>query len=477
MLQTNVPASRSRQGLRRCLLRAALLAPAVVASVQAAAQVAGCRADAGPCCRSPAPSNNVMPTPPSFGVHIWPGGLTQASAIKQLIALKPRHLRFALGPNWRHQPPLQPQMTDAQLDTAVAAGFERSPLGAEIDVLRNLQARTGAMLHLVIWEPPPLPSEQEQRPSESTGRSMPSQDVPIVARFLIAALKHIAAQGLHLDAVELSNEPDGNWNISIVPEDYLALLKAVRAEGKRRAAALPKIYGPATSSLAPARRFLENPRVGRAIVDNVDVLSVHGWDNSKGRDRFLELDSLLDDLRRLQRKPELAITEYGLARPVPADSSNRMNVKKRTPNHVADTPFYGSISAGDLLGFYARGIGTIIHWEFQDQRWGKASFGLLDDDGKVRPIYRMMRSISEQLAAKKPDRVEQTGNGLFIAHQPGREVLWSVNVTDSPTDVLFDGARPVGKLPAGLQRCRGNVGEPGFTVAPWSIVSIPIERP
>jgi hypothetical protein len=449
----------------------------VIAPAHVAAQMADCQPDAQACCRLLAPSENLTPTPPSFGLHIWPAGLTRGPAVNRLVAMKPRHLRFALGPNWRRQPPLQARMNDAQLDAAVISGLEGSPLSLEIGVLQKLQVRTGAMLHLVIWEPPPLPSEQGQRRSSSTGRTMHSEDVPIAARFLVAALKHLADQDLRLDAVELSNEPDGDWNIRISPEDYLALLKAVRKEAKRRKVALPKIYGPATSSLAPARSFLRDPKVGRAILDNVDVLSVHGWDNSKGRDRFVELDALLDDLRRLGRKPALAITEFGLARPVPADSSNRMNVKKRAPDHVADTPLYGSTSVRDLLRFYARSVGTIIHWEFQDQTWGKASFGLLDETGHERPIYRAMRTISGQLASEQPKRIEQVGGSLFVARRPGHDALWSVNAADKKMDVLFDGARPVGKFAEDVRRCRSRAGEPGFTVPPWSIVTVPIERP
>jgi hypothetical protein len=138
--------------------------------------------------------------------------------------------------------------------------------------------------------------------------------------------------------------------------------------------------------LAALRNYLRDPKIGLGILDNTDVLSVHAWDNPKRRDRFLELDALFDDLRRLGRKPELAITEYGLARPEPTDSSDRMNVKMRSRDNVANTSFFGSISARDLLRFYASGVGTIIHWEFRDESWGKASFGLLDETGNERPI-------------------------------------------------------------------------------------------
>ena len=468
-----------RQTFRQHLLGVALLAPAVTAPSLTAAQTAICRADAAPCCRSPVRHTSVKPTAPSFGVHIWPATLTQAYAIERLVAMRPRHLRFALGPNWRHQPALHAEMTDLQLDASIAAAFAERNLPIEISVLQNLQQKTQAKLHLVIWEPPPLPLEAHKREPGSAGRRLQSPDVAISARFLVAVLKHIAAHGLQLDAVELSNEPDGGWNIRIEPTDYLALVKEVKKQAKRRAVLLPKIYGPATSSLAALRNYLRDPKIGQTILDNIDVLSVHGWDNPRRRDRFLELDALFEDLKRLGRRPELALTEYGLARPEPADSSDRMNVKMRTPDNVANTSFFGSLSARDLLRFYAKGVGTIIHWEFRDESWGKASFGLLDEKSNERPIYQMMRTISQHLASDWPKRIDPTTvDNLFVAYRPGRKVLWSSNPTDRAMAVVFaNGTRPVGRLATGLLPCRGKKGAVGFTAPPWSLISTLIQIP
>jgi hypothetical protein len=393
--------------------------------------------------------------------------------------MKPGHLRFALGPNWRRQPALSSDMTDAQLDAAIARGFAEKSLSREIDIVQELQQRTGAKLHLVIWEPPPLPAEMRQRRTVTAGRRLRGRDVPISARFLVAVLKNLAAQGARLDAVELSNEPDGDWNIRIGPKDYVALVKAVRKEARRRAIALPKIYGPATSSVATLRNYLRDAKVGQAIIDSVDILSVHGWDNPRRRDRFLELDALFEDLKRLRRKPALAITEYGLARPKPTDTSEHMNVKTRSPDNVANSSFFGSISARDLLRFYASGVGTIIHWEFRDESWGKASFGLVDESGKERPIYGMLRAISEYLAVERPRRIEPTTvNNLFVGSRPGRDVLWSANPGDSALDVVFgDGIRPIERMPSGFRTCLRDNGTIGLTVPPWSLVNIPIEKP
>lgn len=458
------------------LARFLLIAAAFDASAEAAAQMAACDINAAPCCgplANPSAAAQPAAAAPAFGVQIWPAGLAKTpQAMERLIALGPRHLRFALGPNWARQPAIDPAMTDAELDAFISRGFASSPLAAEIEVLRALKSRTGATLHLVIWAPPPLPSEAAAR-APGGGRTMRREDIAIAARFDVALLKHLAERGVAIDAVELSNEPDADWNIRIAPPDYLALIEAARAEAKRRGVALPQIYGPGASSVAGTRAFLAEPRTARAILDAVDTLSIHGWDNPARRDRLLEFESLLDDLRRLDRKPAIALTEYGLARPDPADASDRMNVKKRAADHVANTLPYGIQTARDMLRFYGAGVGAIIHWEFQDQNWGHSSFGLLDARGDERPIYGVLGALSHQLAARRPQSIAPAGaDDLFVFKYPEGESLWSANAQPQARTIIFTGnARP--QRPT----CRDSNGHPGLTIQPWSLTATPIERP
>jgi hypothetical protein len=442
----------------------------------AVAEAPACRADAALCCRSPARPTSVKATPPTFGVQIWPADLTNPTTIEPLVALKPRHLRFALGPNWRRRPALASEMTDAELDRAVANGLDSTHTAAEIEVLQRLRTRTGAMLHLVIWEPPPLPGDSG-RPT-ADGRRLRPPDVALAARFHVAVLKVIGERGLPVDAVELSNEPDGNWNIRIAPADYLALVRAVRAEARRRRVRLPKIYGPGGSSIAATRGYLKDAKLARDILESIDVLSTHGWDNPKRRDRFIELEALLDDLRRLHVKPEVAVTEFGLARPIPADTSDRMNVKTRAANNIANTPFFGAINSRDLLRMYAAGVGTVIQWEYRDESWGKASFGLMDDKGRARPLYRMLREIANHLADDKPRAVMPTlSDNVFVAERSDRRVIWGANSSAQSLAVVFDAdARLAMNLATDLPVCRDEHGQPGLLIPPWSVLQAPISK-
>jgi len=452
------------------LLAAGLLAALLgLAPAMAAAQDA-CRADALPCCRAGGP---VPVSRPAFGVQVWPEHLARdGDALDALRRLGPGHVRFAIGPNWRRRPPLRTEMDDAAMDVSVRAGFEARPdTAGSVALLRSLQA-AGIRLHLVIWEPPPLPGEGE--PTPGAGRRLVPANVPLAARFLVATLLDLSRRGLQPDAVELTNEPDGNWNIAMEPAEYLDLVRAVRREAGRRDLRLPKLYGPGTSTLSALRRYLEDPQGGgKPLLDAIDVLSAHAWDDPAKADRFAELAAVQNDLRALRRKPEIALTEFALARPLPEDRSDRMNVKRRVPGGISDTPLYAALSARDLLRFYALGAGTVLYWEFQDQSWGKASFGLRDVTDRPRPIYAALASVAD--AMRRTPRL-RPGTDPRITLE-GEEAAWIANPSPDPLDIVPEpgrGLRPDGTVAA---FCEVSGTRVGLRVPPWSLIRVFLVTP
>jgi hypothetical protein len=450
--------------------RAFILASIVALHVTNA--IAACGPNPVICCALSSERSAAKPQAPRFGVQVWPSGLRgQPSTVEQLLALRPRALRFSLGPNWRRQPPLREDMTDATLDAYVEAGLNTAHTDDDIRVMADIARRSQAVLHLVVWEPPPLPAEMRSGQSLEK-RALRRPDVPLMGRFLVALLERIAERGLSVGAVELANEPDGNWNIRITPSDYVALVAAVRGEARRRMVALPDIYGPGTSTLTALNAYLSEARTATAIIDSVDVLSMHSWQPDGGPDRFSELEKLGRTLANLDRKPQLAITEYGIARPVPGDRSDRNNLKKRVPETPANTALFASVSARDLLRFYARGITTAIAWEFSDQSWGHSSFGLLDRNAGERPVYGAMRTISERLTTAPKEVVGKASEGLFVTEHDDKAELWSANPTDDPLTIVFVN----GYRPRAVPACEDNMGHAGLMFPPSSFTLTSIEQ-
>lgn len=457
----------------------AILALALTAlAAPAFGQAAACRLDAIPCCDWPARPGAAQPVPPEFGTHVWPASLAQsATTVDKLLALKPKHLRFSLGPNWRRQPALRPEMSDAELDAAVAAGFETvALLNRHAAIMRDVAARAGAKLHLIIWEPPPLPGEPDfTRPNPPSWRVLRPENVALAARFHVALLKAVAGIGVPLDAVELSNEPDGSWNIRIAPADYLAMVRMVRSEAARRGLALPRIFGPGASRVVETHPFFRDKAIALGILDAVDVVSLHGWDDAAGKDRNAELDRLLARFSELGRKPEIAVTEIGVGLPDMRDKSPQMNARNRGDDNIGLSQAYGGYSTRDLLRLYDGRVGIAIQWEFQDLGWGKGSLGLLDLKGREKPVYRAMRTLAERLDSDRPQAVATSPDGrVALLRKPGRDSLIVSNPGREPLDIVFRDRRPASLPPGGrASACTGPAG-PGLRLPGESVTAIPL---
>ncbi|AMJ61178.1 hypothetical protein AXW83_13515 [Bosea sp. PAMC 26642] len=450
----------------------------VASALPASAQDAACRLDAVPCCDWPAKTVSAQPAPPAFGTQVWPATLVQSPAsVDRLLALKPHHLRFSLGPSWRRQPALRQEMSDTELDMAVAAGFATmTNADRHAAVMRDIVARSRTKLHLIIWEPPPLPGEPDfTKPKAPTWRVMKPENVSLAARFYVAHLKAIAEAGVPLDAVELSNEPDGSWAIKILPADYLALVRAVRGEAKRRGVALPRIFGPGTGRIAEAQPFFRDKAIALGILDAVDVVSLHAWDDAAGMDRSAELDKLLARFAELGRKPEIAITEFGVGRPDILDKTQRMNARNRGDDNIGLTEAYAGYSTRDLMRLYAGKVGIVIQWEFQDQSWGKGSMGLLDVKGQEKPVYRAMRTLAERLDADRPDAIETSPDGrVALLRKAGRDSLIVSNPSREPLDIMLANRKPAASKPAaGIATCAGTSGT-GLRLPAESVTAIPL---
>lgn len=455
------------------LLRAVVAGPILLALgiAPASAEEPTCSAQALRCCELPAEAMTAQ-APIRFGVHVWPSRLAQSPAsVERLLALSPGDLRFSLGPNWRRQPRLRPEMTDEELDALVAESFTATrELASHVAVMKRLAA-TGIRLHLIVWEPPSMPGEPDFNVAGARRwRVLNSSDVQLAARFQVANLRHIAALGLPLHAMELSNEPDGSWNIKIGPSDYIALVAAVRSEAARRKVALPLIYGPGASRALATRPFLAEPDKARELLRLVDVFSLHGWGDPAGTAWGEDLEALLQDLARLGPTPPIAVTEYGLTRIDPTRTEPNMTARNRVPDSVTTTPAYAGASLAAFFRVFRGRIGEVMYWEFEDQSWGRSLFGLLDVEAQPKPIYDIYRKVTQSIAELAPGGIGVAHDGrLAVLSGSGRRRAFVVNPSASPLDVVLPADRaPIGRA----NSCRAGPGEVGVQLPPGETLSI-----
>lgn len=432
------------------------------------------------CCQTLQAPAVPRPAPPKFGVHIWPNSeLLSPNHLNLLQALHPAHLRVAIGASWRHRHELGPSMTDADLDRYVESAYGADPsIQQTLHVLQTATQRTGAELSLIVWEPPPMPGES----GRDKWRVLASRNVALAARFHVANLRYLIEKGVPIGSVELSNEPDGSWNIGIAPVDYLAMVEQIRAEAARRQVNLPRVIGPGVSTAAGSLKYLAEPGMGPAIEKAVDALSLHMWDDKANRDHLAALNSFLRSLPTSKLSRDIWVSEFGLARPYLDHVEPEMNTGNRVPNSIAMTQAYAVLVARDLLRTYGEGVGTVMYWEFQDQKWGRGLLGLLSTDGTPKPVYREIQKVAEQIALINPlvIQLDTTGHAAILigAHS---QYLFAWNTQDQPVALKFLNARyRLGPANATISHfsaegsCRDKGGETLIYMQPQSLVGIPL---
>jgi hypothetical protein len=439
-----------------------------------------CPATTLECCQTLQVPASPQPAPPGFGVHIWPSTqLLSPNDLSLLRALHPTHLRVSVGVNWRRTAGLLPSMSDADLDRYVQSAYEAVPsIQESLHVLQTIKQRTNADLDLIVWEPPRLPGESDS----SQWRSLATVNVTLAARFHVANLKYLAERGVPIGTVELSNEPDGTWNIKIAPTDYRAMVEKIRTEATRRQVTLPRILGPGVSTGGDSLKYLAAPGMGSAIGKAVDILSLHMWDDKANRDHLSALHHFLESLSALKISREVWVSELGLAKPFLERNDAEMNAGNRVPNNIAMTQAYAVLTARDLLRTYGEGVGTVIYWEFRDQSWGRGLVGLLSIDGTPKPVYREIQRVAEQIALTSPIAILQdtTGHAAILvgAHS---QYLFAWNTQDRPVALKFlnphyrlESAKATISQFSFAGSCGDKDGDTLIDMPPQSLVGVPL---
>jgi hypothetical protein len=135
----------------------------------------------------------------------------------------------------------------------VAALYTRHFLGGAQNFSQQLSAlHVNNHTVLISWAPPESFMSGDPH---SAGKVLPAKHVTDYARFVAASVAVLVQSGVRARYVELSNEPDGDWNCRIYPAVYAQLVLAAREEldAVRAANSRASTFCP-PSSPPPSRR-------------------------------------------------------------------------------------------------------------------------------------------------------------------------------------------------------------------------------
>jgi hypothetical protein len=475
----------------------------VVTLNQATAQQAlACPREVVTCCRFTPVTEVVREAarPIETGFQLWPIDIAAAPALATELA--PDVVRFSIGPYWRNLPPLP---FDASLDavrTYVKNGMaeHRQKWVDGATALRKLSPAGGGPKELlIIWEPPLTPLESLDLRKPNTYRVISTEAITSHARFYLATIENARALGYRVDMVEIANEPDGSWNMKIPPAAYAMLLSRLRSEATAAGVQLPLIVGPGLASLKSNVDYFGDRETAARILANIDIVSVHAWDDRKGHNIVEEARAVRALFDRLGWIKPIMVSEFAPTFPRPEDRAAKRGPDQRVAADkrdvlVNDLPRYAPSTLELFLSFAALGYGPLIYWEFKDQSWGSMSYGLVDKAGRPRPAYEAWRHLVGELRRNEIDTVRasvRSGRssgqifGLFKGDTFKSVVV--LNAQDDPftlrlNDTRLAGVRRRQALPSAdanavvaraSQTCGSSPRRSGLIVPPASVTTLP----
>ena len=331
-----------------------------------------------------------------FGAHIWTGDRNVEPVLKELGL---SYVRMTVGPNWfdvKQQPP-----SDASrnaMDRFLAEQFDADGESRLEDAKATwrMTDRLGIQVIMLQFSAP------ENWLSDDGHRQLLPEHVDDYARYWGSLVAFMDRHGMKPTYVELVNEPEGDWNTRILPEDYNRLVILTRKELDERGFQNVGIIGPGLAWLDHddgAKHW-----IGALSTEGVRALtgwSTHAWDDVYRpdapvrfvTDRWRDFHAAVRGKDPEQNKP-IIITEY-------ATSATTFNgaaydpVESRGQNRASDSPAFAQRVFELTLVHINQGASVLVIWEAADQPWSHHGWGLAKgaDNEQRRPAFHALSTL------------------------------------------------------------------------------------
>lgn len=328
-----------------------------------------------------------------IGGQIWVGDTAWEAA---LDALDARVVRIALNANLGSSVVTLPvDASAAEWDTWMDAHIlDQSP--TFLQDLLDAQDATDARGMIWIahqWEAPPA--------WESGGVLLPAY-VDDFAAMTAALYRWLDDQGVRPEWIELCNEPDGDWNSYIAPEDYSDLVVATRIALDE--AGLPdlKILGPGLAVLGGwTDPPLWVPTLSDDAVAALDGWSVHTWDDyaedGEGHE-FLEerWQIFVDQVEARDPTKPIIATEMG-SKDTVFDGATYVTPDNSGCGAATEADGYAIRVLAHVAVALTMGADAISFWEAADQSWECSNWGMVDLEGDSRRYHEALATFTTAL--------------------------------------------------------------------------------
>lgn len=394
-----------------------------------------------------------------FGAQIWSGD-TAAEPVLRGLGL--RFVRMTVGPNWPNvdaQPPTD--ATRSEMDRFLTAHFDgdREPRLANAKKSWRMTDRLGIGVIMIQFSAP------DNWLSKDGQRRLLPEYLDDYARYWGSLVAFMDRHGMRPPYIELSNEPEGNWNTRIIPQDYNRLVILTRKELDERGFNEIQIIGPGLAWLDHddgAKRWIEALTPDGAAA--LGAWSTHTWDDKFQpdapvqfmADRWHDFKAVIRSKDPDRRKP-IFVTEYATG----ATTFNGVTfdpVESDGPHRASDSNQYAQRVFEQTLVHVNQGASVLILWKAADQPWSHHAWGMVTsarDGGRPRPVFHALKTLMPHVPPNalalnplRPDRQVTTAgflgeNRLVVALANGSDSTQprTLVIRNAPGLSLIDATR------------------------------------
>lgn len=315
-------------------------------------------------------------------------GDEDAVGMALLKELNVRFVRVSLIPKVLFDD-LRPGMSVEQL----VALMDRNDNAAQRDRLAAFNKRMAELNVkpvLIFWRAPDVWAEKRSRKAGSRAQAhfAKTEMLGDYANFLTAQMVWLQRHGVQAAAVELTNEPQGAWDMKYEREQYAALLTKTRATMDKFGLTAWPIAGPGTG-VQDFDHYIGGV-VNASAVKSLGYASAHVY--------------LSPDVLANPSSPGIAsfvgrgkfgpvmITEFGVKKHNDDDDRADDDLDVASPG-------YGLQAASTAAILLGRGASALIYWQLQDYPWTRKKHGMLSESGQRHPVAYAMKALFSSVPA------------------------------------------------------------------------------
>jgi hypothetical protein len=325
-----------------------------------------------------------------LGIQLWPATAHEAERDALLRDLHVKFVRVGFTSKLTDEQ-LKNHMSVAEISSTITktADTDETTVYSQLhDEINQLHLR----LDFVFWQVPSVWCINSGDSEFSHARINPD-NIQDYANWIVAHLLYAKRLRLLPSTVELINEPDSTTGSQFSPEQYDALVFAVRATLDRYGLAPVGIEGPGVGSVSTVEAYTQVlERTGH--ISLLKQLSWHDMDTAKRPEPAGFAGVPLGLLAKAHQLP-IAITEFTSVSPQwdrpPYDSGPR----NRSENNAADSPDFAVSVAAEAIKLIGDGANSLSYWQTEDTDWTQDAFGLLTGEGQRKPAAAALQMFFE----------------------------------------------------------------------------------